>query len=80
MKETKRKPIEALLLSATEAAKLLGITRSHLDSLHSSGRIGPKPIKLGRRSLWSRKEMEAWVDAGCPARVKWLGMKAQNEP
>jgi len=63
-----------LLLSAVETAALLGIARSHLYALHSSGRL-PIPIKLGRRSLWRKNELEAWVQAGCPARSRWAAMK-----
>ncbi|MHC4068751.1 MAG: helix-turn-helix transcriptional regulator [Planctomycetota bacterium] len=63
--------MDSLLLSAEDAAKLLGIGRSHFYGLHSSGRLGPLPVKLGRRSLWSRMDLEFWVSAGCPARGKW---------
>ncbi|MBW8039222.1 MAG: helix-turn-helix domain-containing protein [Planctomycetes bacterium] len=67
-----------LLLSAVDAARLISVGRSHFYALHSSGRLGPRPIRLGRRTLWNRKELESWVAAGCPAREKWLqtnGMK-----
>jgi predicted DNA-binding transcriptional regulator AlpA len=43
--------MDFLLLSAQDAAKLLGIGRSHFYGLHSSGRLGPLPVKLGRRAL-----------------------------
>jgi excisionase family DNA binding protein len=64
--------INPLLLSAGEAAKLIGICRSHFYALHSSGRLGPLPVRLGRRILWNRKELETWVEAGCPSRESWL--------
>jgi excisionase family DNA binding protein len=64
-----------LLLSAVDAAKLISVGRSHFYALHSSGRLGPMTIRLGRRILWSRKELESWVAAGCPARGQWLQMK-----
>ncbi len=60
-----------LLLNAIEAAALLGIGRSHLYGLHASGQL-PMPVKLGRRSLWRRDELERWVQAGCPVRGKWV--------
>lgn len=65
---------DKLLLSANEAAQLLGISRSALYALHSSGRV-PLPLKLGRRSLWSFEELRAWVSAGCPSREKWVQVK-----
>ena len=67
--------MDFLLLSAQDAAKLLGIGRSHFYGLHSSGRLGPLPVKLGRRALWNRKELEAWVEAGCPTREQWQRRK-----
>ena len=63
--------MDSLLLSAENAAKLLGIGRSHFYGLHSSGRLGPLPIKLGGRTLWNRKELEAWVESKCPSREQW---------
>jgi excisionase family DNA binding protein len=60
-----------LLLSATEAAALLGISRSLFCGLHSSGRLGPLPVRLGRRSLWRRDELQKWIASACPPRQQW---------
>ena len=68
-----------LLLSAEEAAELIGVGRTHFYALHSSGRLGPMPVQLGRRTLWNRKELESWVAAGCPAREQWLRMNATKK-
>lgn len=67
--------MESLLLSAECSAQLLGIGRTLFYSMNSSGRLGPMPVKLGRRALWSRKELEEWIEAGCPARNKWQESK-----
>ena len=64
---------EPLLISFESASELLGISRALLYSLHSDGRLGPMPHKLGRRSLLNRKELERWTDAGMPPRTQWLG-------
>lgn len=37
------------------------------SGLNSSGRI-PRPIHLGRRTLWSVEELRVWVAAGSPGR------------
>jgi excisionase family DNA binding protein len=66
--------MESLLLSAEDSAELLGIGRTLFYSMHSSGRLGPMPVKLGRRVLWNRKELEAWVRAKCPARKIWQNL------
>jgi predicted DNA-binding transcriptional regulator AlpA len=71
---------QSLLIGAKELATLLGISRSLLYGLHSSGRLGPLPYELGGRVLWSRKEIEEWVDSGLPPRVKWVAIrKMQSE-
>ena len=70
-KNVNGKQVDSLLLSAKNAAKLLGIGSSHFWALHSSGRLGPLPVKLGRRTLWNRRDLEKWADAGCPPRKQW---------
>ena len=71
--------MDPLLISADESAQMLGIGRTLFYSMHSSGRLGPMPIKLGRRSLWNHKEIEEWTEAGCPVRNRWLeGKKNDN--
>lgn len=65
-----------MLLSSQDCANLLGIGKTLFYSMHSSGRLGPMPVKLGRRALWNRKEMEAWIDAGCPPRNNWIKTNA----
>jgi excisionase family DNA binding protein len=60
-----------LLLSFTDAAKLLSISRAMLYMMHGDGRLGPLVHKIGRRSLLSRAELEAWVQNGLPPRTVW---------
>lgn len=60
-----------VVLTATEAARLFSLSRAGWWKLHNSGRV-PIPIRLGRRTLWRRKELLAWVDAGCPNREAWM--------
>lgn len=60
----------ALLVDARGAARMLGIGRSHLLKMHSSGRV-PMPVKIGRRTLWRTAELLAWTNAGAPPRTKW---------
>ncbi len=66
--------IKSILLSASEAAALLGIGRSLFYSLHSEGKI-PAPRRLGGRVLWSKQELEQWINNNCPNRQKWESIK-----
>ena len=61
---------DRILLSADEAARALGISHGHFYRLHAEGLI-PAPVRLGRRTLWRRAELEAWTAAGAPSRWQW---------
>lgn len=63
---------EPFLVSAAEAARLCGISRSLFYGLHSSGQIGPLQVRLGGRVLWRAEELRRWTEAGLPSRSKWL--------
>jgi len=62
---------QSLLVDVNVACKLLQISRAHYFEQRSAGRIGPKEIKLGRKILLRRAEVEQWVAAGCPPRRAW---------
>ena len=64
-----------LLLDVKEAARLLSIGRTLFLTMDSDGRLGPLGLHLGRRKLWRRAELENWIEAGCPDRVKWVKNK-----
>jgi predicted DNA-binding transcriptional regulator AlpA len=63
---------EPLLLDASGVAALLSISRSAVWSWHSSGTLAPLPIRLGRRTLWRRSDIEKFVALGCPGRDRFL--------
>ena len=65
---------DRLLIGAADAATMCGVSRSTWWALHSSGRV-PLPVRLGRRTLWRRGELEAWIAAGCPARERWEAIR-----
>lgn len=53
-------PVRALLLSAKDAAKALGISRSMFYAQVHRG-LAPRPIKVGSRSLWPVEDIEQYV-------------------
>lgn len=57
-----------VLISASEAAKMCGLSRSSFYKLISTGRA-PRPIKLGRAARWPRQAILEWISAGCPRQV-----------
>ena len=66
---------EPLLVDAKVVSVLLGIGLSCLYAMDRSGELGPMGIRLRRRRLWSRKELEEWVACGCPRREIWVERK-----
>lgn len=69
-------PIQlALLIPDTAAAALAGISRAHWQRLRAAGKLPPS-VRLGRKVLWRRAEVSAWIDAGCPDSKMWGAMQA----
>ena len=54
-----------LVLTAAEAARVLAISERHFRSLVCSGHA-PQPVRLGRRTLWSVRSIQDWLEAGAP--------------
>jgi predicted DNA-binding transcriptional regulator AlpA len=71
--------MDKLLLKSEDAAEVLGISRTHLYQLTATGEIGPRPLKLGKCSLWNALELKAWVACGCPVRQEWERILAEQK-
>ena len=56
------------LLLLSEAAELLHVSEDHLASLARAGNV--PAAKPGRRWVFKRSALMAWIDAGCPAKEK----------
>lgn len=66
---------QPLAIPAKDLARLLGVSLRQIWRLNSAGKL-PKPIRLGGSVRWLRKEIEAFVEAGCPDRAQWESMKS----
>jgi excisionase family DNA binding protein len=58
-------PLAPMLLSVTEVAHLMGVSRNMIWKLRSVGGI-PMPICVGRLTRWRLRDIQAWIEAGCP--------------
>jgi len=67
-----------LLLTFTEAAALLNLSRSLLYEMAADGRLGPVPVRFPktRKALLGTDELLRWVSARCPPRAVWRAMEA----
>jgi predicted DNA-binding transcriptional regulator AlpA len=59
-----------LLLTARQAAAICGKSLRTWRTWDSAGWI-PKPVRIGRSTLWRADELCDWVSAGCPRRAEW---------
>jgi predicted DNA-binding transcriptional regulator AlpA len=70
--------VEPLLLDIQQLCKSLSIARPTYYKILANGMLGPLPIKLCRKVLYSKGEIERWVQAGCPHRKIWQSMKGSK--
>jgi predicted DNA-binding transcriptional regulator AlpA len=64
----------SVLIDPVQLGKILGVSRSKVYEMNSSGVLGPMPIKLGRSTRWRKSEVLAWIDSdpSCMPRTQWL--------
>ena len=58
---------KALLISYRDVCEMLSIGRNAFFTMRQSGRFPIKPIRLGGSVRYPRREVEQWIEAGCPA-------------
>lgn len=71
---------EPLTVDTGELAVELRCSRRHVEAMDRDGRLGPQGIRLGRRRVWLRSEVQAWLAAGAPDRVTWLAIRSERAP
>jgi predicted DNA-binding transcriptional regulator AlpA len=59
-----------LLLTARQAATTCGKSLRTWRTWDAAGWI-PRPVRIGRSTLWRADELREWVEAGCPRRAEW---------
>ena len=63
-----------LLLTAKQAASICGKSLRTWRTWDAAGWI-PRPVRIGRSTLWRADELREWVTAGCPRRAEWEARK-----
>jgi hypothetical protein len=66
---------EPLLIDAAGLAKMLQVSKRHVQVLDASGRI-PAGISLGRCKRWDLRTIHKWRELGYPSRAKMLALDA----
>jgi len=62
--------LQPIALGVEGVAAVLGLSPSFVKKLDRTGKL-PRPMRFGRRRVWSRIEIERWVEAGAPTREQW---------
>ena len=71
-------PIAPALMTSAELATELQISERTIRRLEITGKIGPRPMNIGRAVRYRRDEVEKWIEAGCPARDRWGGRRLRK--
>lgn len=78
MNTTAQKPaniLSPILVDAAKVGELLSLSRVSIFAAHAAGKIF-RPVRPGVCDpRWSVREIEAWIQAGCPARETWEARK-----
>ncbi len=61
---------DPLLLTARQAAEICGKSLRTWRTWDSAGLI-PRPVRIGRSTLWRLDELKRWIAASCPRRAEW---------
>jgi len=59
-----------LLVSARTAAAMCSKSLRTWRTWDAAGWI-PRPVRIGRSTLWRVDELQQWVSADCPRREEW---------
>lgn len=76
--QLRAKPEPALLITVEQLAARLNLSKRTVYRLLSAGAM-IEPIRLGGTVRWRVAEVEAWIAAGCPARLTWEAMPADKK-
>lgn len=64
---------EPLLIDYKAVCRMLSIGRNAFFTMRQTGRFPIKAIRLGGSVRYPRREVERWIEAGCPAHWKGGG-------
>jgi len=63
--------VDRLLWSASDLARLLGVSEKLVRRLDAMGRIPHGTLLGGRLKKWPASEIREWIQAGMPSRSQW---------
>ena len=71
--DTTPSTLPPLLIDTETTLRLMGgLSRAGYHKARNTGRFAPKAIKIGKKVLHRYKEVEDWINAGCPPVTRWV--------
>jgi predicted DNA-binding transcriptional regulator AlpA len=67
---------ESLQVPDKVAARMAGVSRATWWRRYAAAQT-PAATTFGRKKLWNRAELVAWIEARCPDRRTWEAMKSR---
>lgn len=71
--------VPLVLVPGRVAATMCGKSLRTWRAWDAGGRI-PRPVRVGRSTLWRVEELHAWIAAGCPTREHWEAIYGRQTP
>lgn len=62
------------LLTAAGLSEILSVSKRQVFRLAASEKL-PPAVYIGRHPRWRESEINAWMEAGCPARAEFEAMR-----
>ena len=75
----KQFPVEPLMLSASDAARALSMSRSFFYTQLASGTIGPTGFRFGSKLLFPVQELKSWIAGGCLPRRLYMARQIEQD-
>jgi hypothetical protein len=71
----KQPPIDKQLIAWAKLPAVLDSSRQSMERMRQNGAFGPEILRLNKKLVVRRTELEAWVAAGLPDRASWQAMR-----
>lgn len=66
--------LQPLAVNGQDAARLVGVSGRSWRRLDAQGLV-PQALRVGGSKRWSVAELRGWIEAGCPARARWVQLR-----
>ena len=69
-----KKVTKTQMVMAKELAEMLGVSERHVWRMRAQGKL-PRPMNIGNCVRWYLKDIELWLELGCPEMAEFANVK-----